>query len=351
VSELHVVLPEAVDDAGRPSGGNTYDRRVIEGLAAGGWDVHRHLVPGSWPEPEPAARTALHTAIAGIPNDSVLLVDGLIGSAADQVLVPAARRLRLVLLVHMPLGAAPGPARERERAVVDCAAAVITTSSWTRDQLLDWYRARPDRLHVARPGVDRAALSPGTSAGGELLCVAAVSAHKGHDALVQALASVAELPWRCRFVGSLDRDPAFVAALRADVAALRLTERVEFAGPRVGAELEECYATADLVVLASRGETYGMVLAEALAHGVPVLTTDVGGVREALGTDGDRLAGLVVPPGDPPALAAAMRRWLTEPQLRDELRHRAVQRRDGLAGWGVTARELAAVLSRLAGGG
>jgi glycosyltransferase involved in cell wall biosynthesis len=182
-----------------------------------------------------------------------------------------------------------------------------------------------------------------------LLSVAAVSAHKGHDVLVRALGAVADLPWHCRLVGSLDREPAFVAALRADIAARGLDMRIEFAGPRVGAELEECYATADLLVLASRGETYGMVLAEALAHGVPVLASDVGGVREALGPDRRRPPGLLVPSGDPAALVAALRRWLTDARLRAELRSGAVERRDRLTGWDVTAREVAAALAGLAG--
>lgn len=350
MTALHVVLPSAVEDANRPSGGNTYDRRLIEGLVAAGWQVRRHLVPGSWPDPGGAAFAALQAALAAIPDGSPVLLDGLIGSAASDVLVPAARRLQIVLLVHTPLGAAPGAARDCEGAVLACAAAVITTSGWTRDRLLEWYPLPAGRVHVARPGVDLATPSPATPAGGALLCVAAVSAHKGHDVLVRALAALPEFPWHCRFVGSLERDPAFVDSLRADVASAGLVDRVEFTGPRVGPELADCYAGADLVVLASRGETYGMVLAEALAHGVPVLTTDVGGVREPLGTDGHDPPGLLVPPDDERALAAALHRWLNEPQLRRELRSRAVQRRERLPGWDATAREVAAALAELAGG-
>jgi glycosyltransferase involved in cell wall biosynthesis len=350
VTTLHVVLPDGVDDAGRPSGGNIYDRRLVGGLLAAGWDVHRHLVPGSWPEPDAAAIAALEQVMAGIPDGSLVVVDGLVGSPSAAALVPAARRLRLVLLVHMPLG--PGPARDSEAAVLGCATGVITTSGWTRDRLLEWYSLPGERVHVARPGVDRAAPAPGTPGGGELLCVAAVSAHKGHDVLVEALAALPDLAWRCRFVGPLDRDPEFVARLHAAVSDAGLAEHMEFAGPRAGADLDACYAAADLVVLASRGETYGMVLAEALAHGLPVVTTDVGGVREPLGVDaGLPVPGLLVPADDPAALAAALRRWLTDAQLRRDLRGRALRRREGLSGWDATAREAAAALTRLAGEG
>jgi glycosyltransferase involved in cell wall biosynthesis len=172
-----------------------------------------------------------------------------------------------------------------------------------------------------------------------LLCVAALAPHKGQDVLVAALAEVADLAWRCRLVGPLDRDPAFVAQLRAATAAAGLADRVEFVGPLTRADLDRAYAVTDLVVLPSLGETYGMVVAEALAHAVPVLVSDVGGVREALGD-----AGLLVPAGDPRALAAALRRWLTEPDLRVAQRVAAATRRATLPGWPDTVTRVAAAL-------
>ena len=129
---------------------------------------------------------------------------------------------------------------------------------------------------------------------------------------------MADLSWRCTCVGSLDRDPVFAAAVQR-----RANGRVEFTGPRTGSELERTYAAADLLVLPSHAETYGMVVTEALARGVPVIATDVGGVSEALG-DG----GLLVPPGDPAALGAALRRWLGDADLRGRLRHAARERRE-----------------------
>ena len=161
---------------------------------------------------------------------------------------------------------------------------------------------------MAEPGVDAAGLAPGTAAGDALLCVAAVTRGKGHDVLLDGLATVTDLAWRCTCVGSLDRDPAFAAEVRRHA----LRERVRFVGPRTGAELDRAYAAADLLVLASHAETYGMVVTEALARGVPVLATDVGGVPEALGHG----AGLLVPPGDPAALGAALRAWLGDAELR-----------------------------------
>jgi glycosyltransferase involved in cell wall biosynthesis len=182
-----------------------------------------------------------------------------------------------------------------------------------------------------------------------LICVAAVTPHKGYDVLAQALAKLADVPWTCLCVGSLTRDPDFVDQLRHQLAADGLTDRMRLAGPLTGTELDARYAAADLLVLASRGETYGMVVTEALARGIPVLATAVGGLPEALGRapDGSR-PGLLVPPDDPAALAGALRRWLTDADVRRRLRGSARGRRSTLTGWSVTARQVGDALAAVA---
>jgi glycosyltransferase involved in cell wall biosynthesis len=283
-----------------------------------------------------------------------VLVDGLIASAAPEALVGQARRLRQVVLVHMPLGHRPpgdedGVVRAREREVLGAAVAVVTTSAWARRRLGELYALPADRVHVAEPGVDAAGLAPGTAAGDALLCVAAVTPDKGHDVLLDGLAAAADLSWRCECVGSLDRDPAFAEEVRRATQIKGLSDRVRFPGPRIGSELDRAYASADLLVLASRAETYGMVVTEALARGLPVLAAEVGGVTEALGhgEDGTR-PGLLVPPSDPAALGAALRSWLGDAELRGRLRRVARERRASLRGWPATTSVLAAVLAEAA---
>jgi len=311
--DVHLIVPEGIDDPRRPSGGNTYDRRVAQGLAELGWVVHEHDI----------------SAVAGIPDDAVVLLDGLIASPAPDVLLPHARRLRQVVLMHMPIGDA------REHAVLEAATAVITTSEWTRRRLVELYGLPLDRIHVAEPGVDPAEPAPASATGGALVCVAAVTPHKGHDVLLDALATVPELSWHCACVGSLDRDPEWAAAVL-----LRAEARVRFPGPLTGAELDREYAAADLLVLASHTETYGMVVTEALARGVPVIAAAVGGVPEAL-----REGGLLVPPGDPAALGIALRAWLEDAALRERLRQAARERRATLRPWTATASDVARVLA------
>jgi glycosyltransferase involved in cell wall biosynthesis len=331
VTAVHLVVPDGIDDPARPSGGNVYDRHVGRGLADIGWTVHEHAVAGFWSRPGAASFAELDGVLQRIPDGAVVLIDGLIGSTAPEVLVPQAGRLRLVVLVHMPL------ADERERAALAAAAAVVTTSEWGRGRLLELYGLDGDRVHVAEPGTDPADLATGTATGESLLCVAAVTAGKGHDVLLDALATVSELSWQCVCVGSLDRDPEFVETLQCG--------RVSFPGPRTGAELDRSYADADLMVLPSRAETYGMVVTEALARGLPAVASDVGGVSEALGYGADGIRpGLLVPPNDPAALGDALRAWLGDADLRGRLRRAARERRESLPAWSTTTSVIAAAL-------
>ena len=324
--QIHFIVPEGVDDPTRPSGGNTYDRRVRDGLVAQGWLVHEHPVRGA----------ALADVLERIPDGAVVLLDGLIASPAPAVLVPQSERLRQVVLVHMPF------AHRRERDVLAAATDVVTTSAWTQRRLGELYGLPPERVHVAEPGVDAAQPLPGTAAGSELLCVAAVTRRKGHDVLLDALAALPDLAWQCTCVGSLDVDPAFAAAMQ------RRAGRVRFPGPRTRPRLDHAYAAADLLVLASHAETYGMVITESLAHGVPVLATDIGGVTEALGHgDDDTRPGLLVPPGDAATLASALHAWLTDSDLRARLRRAARERRATLRAWSDTTADVARVLAQV----
>jgi glycosyltransferase involved in cell wall biosynthesis len=360
---VHVVLPGNIDDPAAPSGGNTYDRQLCRRLAAAGRPVREIAVAGAWPWPDPAARVALARALAVIPDGGLVLLDGLVACAAPDVVVPQAVRLRLVVLVHLPLsdetGLDPADAAEldaRERRTLRAAAAVIATSVQAGLRLAHRHGLPAGRIQVAEPGVDPAplAVAAGASASApeqviaeatRLLCVAALTPRKGQDLVVEALAEIAELPWRCVFVGATDRDPGYVDAIRRRVRDRRLGDRVALVGPRTGDELAATYASADLLVLASHAETYGMVVTEALARGLPVIATEVGGIPEALGHAADgSLPGILVEPADPAALAAALRRWLTEPDLRYRLRTAARARRAGLPGWEETVRRVATVL-------
>lgn len=342
-----VVVPAGIDDPARVSGGNRYDRAVCEGLRAAGTTVTEVPAPGAWPRPDAAALAALARALDAVPDGGLVLVDGLVASAAGPVLVPRARRLRLAVLVHMLFGGLPGdgvPAAE-EAAVLAAARVVVTTSGWTRRRVVDRYGVPAARVHVARPGTEPAPATEPSPDGGRLLCVGTLSPLKGQDLLVAALARLPDAPWRCRLVGPPDRDPAFVASVAERAAAAGIAGRVVVPGTAGRAALRDEYGAADLLVVPSRADTYGMVVGEALAAGVPVLAAAVGGLPEALGRTARGVPGLLVPPEDPAALAAALRRWLGDAALRGRLRRAALDRRAGLTGWARTAADLRRALA------
>lgn len=246
----------------------------------------------------------------------------------------------------MPLGAQTGLSAveaadidTREGRALRSATAVIATSRWTARQLGG--RHRLPHVSVALPGVDRAEVVVGSDPP-LITHVAALLPHKDQRGLVAALAEVADLPWRARLVGSLARDPAYAAKVRALIDSLGLADRVELAGELSRAK---AWAGADLAVLPSLVESYGLVVTEALARGVPAVV-GAGGPEEALGQSPDGgLPGMVVPPGDQAALVDALRAWLSDPALRESLRSRALARRATLEGWETTARSVREALS------
>jgi glycosyltransferase involved in cell wall biosynthesis len=350
IVRVHVVAPEGFDDPGRPTGGNIYDRRVCAGLAGAGWDVVVTTVAGTWPVPGPGARADLARLVSAIPGGATVLIDGLIASPAAAELLPHTGRIRMTVLLHMPLATAldahhDASAQRSERIVLRAATGVVVTSEWTRRQVLTRYAIPAHRVHVARPGADRVA-APARPVRGRLICVGVLGRHKGQDLLVEALAGLAERDWHCVLAGPLDRDPDFVEKLQARITSLGYGHRVRLSGVLTGAALSHAYTTADVLVAPSRSETYGMTVTEALAHGLPVIAAAVGGLPEALGSaaDGTR-PGQLVPPGDPAALAAALGDWLDDERHRHRLRAAVRQRRSTLRGWDQTTQEIADALT------
>lgn len=316
-------------DASVPSGGNTYNRRLCDHLPM------REVI---------ATADSVGQALAAVPDGDVVLVDGLVACGVPEAVAPHAGRLRLAVLVHMPRadearGETAAEVDARERETLQAVPAVVATSRTAAARLVDQHDLDPARVHAVAPGVDPAKLAPGTPGGGRLVCVAAVTPQKAQDTLVEALARVADLEWSCRCIGPL-RDPAFAEVMRAAIERHRLGHRLRLMGPQHGTELDASYQASDLLVLSSRGETYGMVVTEALARGIPVVARPLGGLPEALGVAADG----TVPGLLDDDLAGSLRRWLTDADLRERLRASARLRRDGLDTWGQAAGRMAEVL-------
>ncbi len=332
---IEFVVPAGIDDPARPSGGNRYDRRVIDSLRAIGRVVHEHRIEG------PAD---LQPLLTGLPDHAVVVVDGLLGSAAPEALQRAAERLSVVVLLHMPFAEASSDesARSAEHAGLAAASGVVTTSTWARAWVIAHHGLPSERVRVVTPGVDPAPVTWAFPPGGRLLCLAAVTRAKGQDTLLAALAQLADLDWCLTCIGALDLEPDFAAGLREMAERSGIADRVELAGPQTEDRVRFALSSADLLVAASRRESYGMAVVEALAHGVPVVVTAVGGHHEAVGrTATGAPAGAFVPPDNPDLLAATLRCWLTDRDERERLRAAAARRRTSVGTWPGAARRFA----------
>jgi glycosyltransferase involved in cell wall biosynthesis len=335
------------------TGGYIYDRRMIEGLRRLGWQVDVLELDSSFPHPTPAALEHASRTLAVVRAGTIAIVDSLALGAMPEIITREASRLPIVALVHLPLAAAIGLAREDadrleggERRALAAAALIVVTGRAALP-LIARYTVEASRVVVVEPGTDRAPLSRGARTGPlELLTVATLNAGKGHEMLLEALSAVRDSAWRLTCAGSLTRDPATAGRVRATAARLGLDDRVSFAGDLDYDALAACYDRADVAVLATEQETYGMAIAEALAHGLPVVATRTGAIPDLVGDD----AGLLVPVGDTNALAAALARVLGDASLRTRLADGARRKRDRLPTWNDAAREMSTALINGVGG-
>jgi len=347
VSEIVFAIP---GDLSLPTGGYAYDRRVLAE-----WDEtgvpSRHLaLPGGFPEPGEAELAAAANALLMQPYDNVLLVDGLAYGAFPESLA-AGLAGRVVALVHHPLGLETGLTHDqaeafirRETAALRHAAAVIVTSAATKRLLAGDFGVPAEAITIAEPGVDPAGRAAGSDSDATaLLAVGSLVPRKGYDVLIAALEGLAERPWTLSIVGSPERAPATAAALRAQVDAAGLNGRIDFAGVLTQDELEAAYGKADLFVMPSLFEGYGMVLTEALARGLPILTTTGGAAAETV----PDAASVKVPPGDVQALRAGLARLLGDEAARRALAEAAWNAAEALPRWRRTATIIAEVCAKV----
>lgn len=174
----------------------------------------------------------------------------------------------------------------------------------------------------------------------QLLSVGAISPRKGYDVLVEALRMLDDDSWRLTIAGALDRDAATVAALRSQIESAGLADRIMLAGTVVPATLSRFYESADLFVLPSHYEGYGMVLAEAMAHGLAIVCTTGGAAAETV----PDAAAIKVRPADPAALARAIATVLGDNKLRKAMRRASWETGRTLPTWTETARRVAAAI-------
>lgn len=311
---MYVLLPGPPET---PTGGFVYDRHMLTALRRANLLDGVIVVPGSWPQPAPATLASAERRIAALPDGAALLVDGLAFSPLLEVFAPAAGRLALYVLVHHPLADETGLAPDvrerllaREGDALALARGVIATSATTARRLVEAFAVSGERLRVVRPGIGGRGVAcrirrRKLRCAPALLCVAILTARKGQDVLLRALARLRRQRWRLRLVGPV-RDRVFARRLRRLTLGLGLSGRIDFVGAVPQPRLAQEYRAADLFVLPSRHEGFGIALLEARAAGLPVVASDAGAIPEALA--GARAC--LVPSGDAAALAQALRAHL-----------------------------------------
>ena len=343
--ELFFAVP---GDLKTPTGGYIYDRRVIELLPGLDWRVRHLELPADYPEPSPASLQATGKLFADLPRDALLVIDGLAFGAMPADLVGKIAN-PIVALVHHPLALETGLAKERaeylmqtERAALARTVHVIVTSPATAELLAGDFGVRADRITTAEPGTEAFARARGSDGPPRLLSVGSITARKGYDTLIAALAMIVDLPWESRIAGSVDRDEAALRIVREAIQGARLEQRITFTGPLGDGALAEEYDRARLFVLPSHFEGYGMAFAEALARGLPIVACAGSAVTTTVPAD----AGLLVRPGDPAALAQALRKLLTDPAEFARRADAAWRHAGQLPLWHDTAQKFATGLER-----
>lgn len=336
-------------DLSTPTGGYAYDRRMIAELGRLGWQIDIVDLGEGFPFPSDATRKTAHALLLNIPSDRVVVVDGL----ALGVLPETARKLdRLVALVHHPLAVESGISvkqaenlRASEQAALSAARHVVVTSAATARQLTTYYDVPTGRITVVRPGCDRGTPAQRRQDGTvRLLSVGAVVQRKGYDVLVAALATLPDLPWSLAIAGDCTRSPKTAAQLTADIERRGIGERIAVLGAVSPERLSELYAGADLFVLASRFEGYGMAYAEAIAHGLPVIGTTAGAIPGTVPSN----AGLLVAPDDVSALAKGLRRLIGDTDERQRFAHAAQAAATRLPTWPESAQVFSHALETFA---
>lgn len=335
------------------TGGYTYDRRIIDGLRGLGWQVQVQSLGPGFPWPGAAALAQARQVVEALPDGTLALVDGLAFGVLDELAHAHAARIDWVALVHHPLALESGLDDAQRQALhrsecraLQAARHVIVTSPFTARNLAAEFGVSAERITVIEPGTDAAPAAAGSRQGEpfNLLCVATITPRKGHVVLIEALAGLKDRRWTLHCAGSLDMDRACAAAVLQAIEKHGLGERVLLHDEQDEAGLARLYGQADAFVLPSFHEGYGMALAAALSHGLPVISTRAGAIADTV----PESAGMLVPPGNVAALRAALQKILDDRALRQQLHNGALSARAALPDWASASARFSDALLRAA---
>ena len=342
-------------DLNTMTGGYGYDRRIIAALPQFGIEVETRRLADRFPFPTEADLTAAVASLTKDRGTAVVMIDGLAYGALPAACIKAIGA-PIIGLVHHPLAYEAGLSEitqkvlhASEKTALSLAQHVIATSPTTGKALEDDFAVPANKITIAEPGTDLAQRAIGSGAPNgrvDLLAVGAVVPRKAYDVLIQALSEIADLNWHLRIVGAMDRAPDTVRELRDQISRLHLDERIEWMGECPSEQLEPLYHHCDVFVMSSHYEGFGMALTEAMAHGLPILSTTGGAAAQTI----EEGAALKIPPADVPAMAQALRLLISDPAQRAKLSEAAWSAAGRLTQWDESARLIADVIHALDSG-
>jgi glycosyltransferase involved in cell wall biosynthesis len=342
-----------------PTGGYAYDREIVAQLRSLRWNLRVLDIGEDFPFPDREGRRSALALLDEIPDRALVVVDGLALGVLPDAAASLARRSVLVALVHHPLALESGLSAEAaaalhrsEHAALAEAQHVVVTSHYTGRLLSADYGVAAERITAILPGVrpieemdiGRRLQPQRSSAAIRLLSVGTLSPRKGHDVLLLALSTLKDLDWQLPIAGADTRDPDAARQIRKMIHTHDLGARVTLTGAVGSHELARFYAEADVFVLASRFEGYGMAYAEALQWGLPIIGTSAGAIPETV----PPTAGVLVPPDDPGPLSSALRQFVIDPQLRAKAAGCAREAGCSLPTWETAGGRFSELLERIA---
>ena len=340
------------------SGRYRYDRHVVAGLRGLGWQVDVTLLDATFPDPSPHALDEAAAVLARHRDHAIVMIDGLAFGALSEQIERVAHRLTIVGIVHHLLADETGlddstasRVAAQEGRALRAATGLVAPSFGTARGIAACGVPR-ERIVVVPPGTEPAARAQGSrsrdgarpSTPVELLCVGSLIPRKGHDVLFDALADMRLLRWHLTCLGSDVVAPATTMSLREQLDISGLNDNITVSGEVDDAAVERAYQNADVFVLATRHEGYGTTVAEALARGIPVVSTMAGAIPELVGYTG----GAIVPIDDTPALAAAIEPLLTDHAARATVAAGALAQGAALPSWSDAARAMSDALIKFA---
>lgn len=335
-------------DINLPTGGYRYDKEIINAWKGSGIDVELVSLQGNYPFPNERDKAKALDTIKDFPDADIAVVDGLLGGASPEFINALSKIIPVTALIHHPLCLENGLDEENATALkaseqkgLEYISQIITTSPATTKTVAKLFGFDDDKIHTVLPGVKRTQTSQGSeNQTVHLLCVGSVIERKGHKILLQALNSLKHLDWRLDCYGSTEFDKELFDQIQDIIKTENLSKKVEFHGAVSDEKLEASYTISDIFVLPSLFEGYGMVYAEAIVRGLPVIATTAGAIPDTV----PETCGILVEPNNSKMLAQALEKLISNEELRNKFRQNAIAAEPTFPTWQSSATQFAEIL-------